>query len=106
MGPKTAELHRLLGETLDLLETHGEQSWSARLRLDRARLEAGDFEGITHLLSLYGGMGSFNDLVLHPWNGHSVPEGEIDAVNRELERLRGEMHTLAHEIRREAVFEE
>ena len=106
MGPKTAELHRLLGETVELLEAHSEQRWSALLRMDRARLQEGDFKGITHLLSLYGGMGSFNDLVLHPWNGHDVPEEEIDTVNRELERLRGEIHRLANEIRREAVIEE
>jgi uncharacterized protein DUF6966 len=37
-------------------------------------------------------MGSFNDLVIHPLNGHSVAAQEVGPVNEELDRLRSVMY--------------
>jgi hypothetical protein len=46
-------------------------------------------------------MGSFNDLVLHPTNGHDLGESEIDVSNERLARLRSSIYRTAHELRRE-----
>ena len=78
----------LLRELSDLLESHGEDHWAASLRKDErivaARMEA----GLVHFLSTFGGMGSFNELYLHPRNGHRIDEDQVGSVNARLERLR------------------
>ena len=33
-------------------------------------------------------MGSLNDVVIHPANGHAIDVAEIDAVNRKLSEIR------------------
>jgi hypothetical protein len=45
-------------------------------------------------------MGSFNDLMLHPLNGHRIREDETRAVNDRLDRLRSEIFSVADELRR------
>jgi hypothetical protein len=65
-----------------------------------SELAAHDAHGLDRLLSAYGGMGSFNDLVITPLNGHNVSAGDVDRVNRELSRLRSEMYDDAAALRR------
>jgi hypothetical protein len=96
---------KTLDEMASLLVTHGEARWSAWLDSARSRIRAGDLSGVTHLLFAYGGMGSFNDLVLHPSNGHAVGAGDIDQVNATLSALRSRAWNLGTEVSREAVIE-
>jgi hypothetical protein len=67
----------------------------------RRRLESNDCSGIDHLLGAYGGMGSFNDLLLTPDNGHTVSAADSGNVNDSLDALRSEMYSLARDIRRD-----
>jgi hypothetical protein len=76
----------LLREVVDLMKAHNERRWVFRLEGDLERLREGDTGAIEHLLSVYGGMGSFNDLYLCEQNGHKISLGETAPVN---ERLRG-----------------
>lgn len=99
-GPKTRSLITALDELSTLLASHGENHWSSWLASDLSRIRAGDFAGITHLLSAYGGMGSFNDLVLHAANGHVIDEGDVARVNTMLSSLRNRAWSLATEIER------
>jgi hypothetical protein len=89
MGPKTKLLIETLEELTSLLRARGETHWVIWLESDLQRLRASDLYGVTHLLSAYGGMGSFNDLVL-------------DARASD---LRSRAWSLAKGISREAVIE-
>jgi len=105
MGPKTKSLIRILDELVALLRRHGEAHWASWLESDLCRIRAGDFSGVTHFLSAYGGMGSFNDLMIHPSNGHCVDDGEVHRVNASLSDLRSRAWSFANDISREAVIE-
>ena len=105
MGPKTQSLIETLDEMVSLLRRHGEAHWATWLESDRSRIRAGDFSGVTHLLSAYGGMGSFNDLILDPTNGHLVDAGDVGRVNASLSVLKSRAWSLATDISREAVIE-
>lgn len=94
-----------LAELASLLRRHGETHWAAWLESDLDRLRAADFEGVTHFLSAYGGMGSFTDLILHPANGHRVAIADVDDVDAALTALRSRAWRLADQIAREATKE-
>jgi hypothetical protein len=64
MGPQTQKLIMVLDELAALLESDDENWWRQRMIEAKRRLEASDYSGIEHLLASYGGMGSFNDLVI------------------------------------------
>ena len=102
MGPKTSSLIAVLSELIELLERDSETHWSNWMRNAKSRIEASDYSGITHLLGAYGGMGSFNDLIL----GQSLQRGKIvwkdnqAELNEELSRLRSEAWELATYIKR------
>ena len=53
-----------LGESIDILRTAGDDHWSSWLERGRRHVVAGDAYGLDYLLSAFGGMGSFNDLIL------------------------------------------
>jgi hypothetical protein len=66
VGLKTQELIRILAEIISLLEKEGETRWSAWMTKAKTWLEDLDYAGIEYLLRAYGGMGSFNDLMVSP----------------------------------------
>jgi hypothetical protein len=101
MDPKTRELHSLLEQTIELLDSCEEEHWSQWLEKSKNRIENGDFSGVNYLLNAYGGMGSFNDLVIHRLNGYKISEDEVKAVNDRLNNLRGRMFELANQIKRD-----
>jgi hypothetical protein len=73
-----------------------------RLHKSLRRFENSDLSGVDHLLRAYGGMGSFNDLILMSANGHSVSDADYRGVNDRLDALRSEMYQLARDVRRNA----
>ena len=73
-----------LDELAKVLRKYGENRWADLLAKDRLALEAFETRAIEHLLSAFGGMGSFNDLFLHPSNGHSIKEEEVAGVEEHL----------------------
>lgn len=94
-----AMLVSTLDETTDLLERVGEEFWLSWSRLCMDELQRGDAYGLDRLLGAYGGMGSFNDLVISPLNGHQVNAQELTSVNERLVHLRSRSWELARWIR-------
>ncbi|WP_147323358.1 DUF6966 domain-containing protein [Aeromonas dhakensis] len=72
--------------------------WSTWLAHDAALIERRDFKGVEHLLSAFGDMGSLNDLVIHPINGHEVQDFAVDKTNRILQEILGEIWSLAKQL--------
>lgn len=103
MGPKSAELIDVLEELAILLESDGDNHWSRWMRKAKTLLQASDYSGITYLRSAYGGMGSFNDLIL----GQSSVDGVFSwkpgykELNDRLEELRNKASQLGAEIQRD-----
>ena len=87
MGSKTQELIQILTEIIFLLEEEGETHWVKWMGRAKTRLEDRDYSGIEHLLRAYGGMGSFNDLMVYPER------------QDQLEALRTQAWELAEEIK-------
>ena len=87
MHPEIEDLSRIIQEAADLLLSVGEQHWGNWLAKDAALVRRSDFRGVEHVLSAFGGMGSINDLIIHPINGHAVSEDQISIVNEKLELL-------------------
>ena len=102
MTTKLDELLNILEEIIQILESDGEEHWSNWMRRSRARLLNSDYSGIEHLLSAYGGMGSFNDLVICQSyeNGQfHWKEGYVEK-NNQLDELRSKAWELADHIKR------
>lgn len=98
MHPDIVKLLKCMNEAIELLQSVKEKHWSAWLANDAALIEKRDFLGIEHLLSALGGMGSINDLVIHPINGHEVQDFAVDKANRMLQEILGEIWSLAKEL--------
>ena len=88
-----------LARLVALLDSHGEQGWSKWVGTDLRKLQAGDAAALDDLLSAFGGMGSLNDLVLHPLNGHDIAQAEVNARNEQLDALRHEVWSEAIDLR-------
>lgn len=102
MGPKTEELICVLNQLAAILESDGDTHWSLWMRKARARLLDSDYSGITYLLSAYGGMGSFNDLILGQSNAGdaiSWKPGHVE-LNKKFDKLRNDAVQLADAIKR------
>ena len=100
MGPKAAQLVETLDEIVALLRSDGEQHWSEYIDDCRSHLMADDYYGIEKLLRSYGGMGSFNDIVVGYESATGRWKPKSDAQNGELNLLRSRAYELAEEIRR------
>ena len=78
------QLLRDLDQLTNILEKHGEVHWAASISKDRLGVETHDPKAMERLLAAFGGMGNFNDLMLHPNNGHTIKEEEIAEVEERL----------------------
>jgi len=96
------ELATILVEITALLERHGETYWREWLAGDAQLIRQDDVTGLEHLLSAYGGMGSFTDLVLSPLNGHKITQAEGESVNDRLHALASRAYDIARELQRAA----
>ena len=103
MGPKTKELIDVLSRLIDLLSDQKEDLWGNWLAESKKRLLSSDHSGIEKLLGAYGGMGSFNDLVVgyYQENGITQQRKGHGAANQELSKLRTRAWKLATEIKHE-----
>jgi len=105
MGQQTRRLISVLGDLAELLRSDGETHWCAWILKAKSRLAASDYSGVEYLLDAYGGMGSFNDLLL----GQSTAAGSLtwkpDAkrLNERLDSLRNEAWELAQYIKHNHV---
>jgi hypothetical protein len=87
MHPEIEDLSKTIQEAADFLFSVGEQHWGNWLAKDAALIRNSDFRGVEHVLNAFGGMGSINDLIIHPVNGHSVSEDQVSTANEKLEVL-------------------
>ncbi len=94
------ELAKSLEYASDFLLKYGVPSWASWLAKDARLVRNGDYYGVEHLLSAFGGMGSLNDLVLHPTNGHLIPEADVGRVNKELQAMLGDISGRARKLAR------
>lgn len=97
MGPKTKQLVQSLSRLIQILEEAKEPLWATWFSQAKHRLSNSDFSGITKILGAYGGMGSFNDLVI----GYSKkgPDENYINTNDEMDELREIIYSLAQEIK-------
>ena len=51
-------------------------------------------EGMQLLLSMFGGMGSLNDLVIDPYSGHPVSNEALLSINQQLKLYLNELYSL------------
>ena len=90
----------MLDEATTLLKKHEVSHWAEWLDKDKSLLEKSDFYRIEHLLSAFGGMGSFNDLYICKENGHIIENDETTSVNDNLFAMNRAIYDLAEEIRK------
>ncbi len=95
VGPKTTRLIDVLDELVPVLRELELGHWADWMNESARRLRQGDFSGVGHLLSAYGGMGSFNDIL------PDLVGGQADDRIERARRLRADVWTLAEEIRHE-----
>ncbi len=98
IDPRLGELCVDLEMTISLLRAVEEHHWADWLSSDLARIRSRDPYGLSHLLSAYGGMGSFLDLRLDPRNSHAISETGAQSLDDRLERLRESVSTLARAL--------
>ena len=102
MGPLTSQLIDRLEVLAEILSTYEETHWLHQIELSIQSLKENNFGGISRLLGLFGGMGSLNDLTIHPLNGHKILDDEIDDINDQLRDLLSNIYDLANKVNRDA----
>lgn len=103
IGPKTLQLIAVIRQIITLLEEDNQSHWLKWMQECLIQIESSEFGGITGLLGAYGGMGSFNDLVIcqREQNGKSYWRDGYKEKNVCLAQLRVEAYELASDIKRE-----
>jgi uncharacterized FAD-dependent dehydrogenase len=101
MGPLTKQLIDILDEIIAVLDEDKEAHWNHFIATTKSRLLNSDYSGVEHLLSGFGGMGSFSDLVV----GQESVAGEFRwkegyrESNERLDTLRSEAYRVANCIK-------
>lgn len=88
-------------ELIRLMEKHNEKYWSEYFRKAIGMVKDRNFRGIELFLQSFGGMGSFNDLVITRINGHTIQKKDEEMVNKKMEELKAKIHKLSIEIKHE-----
>jgi hypothetical protein len=84
-------LRDALRDLLALLEEVRDQFWSEKVRAALERRIVDPRE----VLSWFGGMGSLNDLIISPLNGHVVAPDQEGPANQQLDDVRSSIYRLA-----------
>ena len=100
MTDLTPQLLSTLEQITSVLRKHGEEHWLQWILRDVTLIREGDLRGLEHLLSAYGGMGSFNDLYICAENGHRIERSDVEPVNEELRALASQAYDLARHLQR------
>lgn len=95
---RLSALRSVVDELVDLLDDAGETHWRDRFNKARSQLDRDDARAFELITSSFGGMGSFNDLVIHPVNGHVIAAEHVDEVNARLAELGGIVAREAREL--------
>lgn len=94
-----AELLSATGALSEFLRRYEEWHWANYVDRARQRIQDEGASGADDLLRAYGGMGSLNDVVIHPANGHALAAESIDAVNTGLGQLRSRTYAAAVKLK-------
>jgi hypothetical protein len=101
MDSDTSKLLNLLVELEELFRASGVDHWADWLKKDIDLISRGDFAGVSHLLSAYGGMGSMTDVYITPEAGYSITDEEVSQLNYRLSNLMSEIFSFATKMQRE-----
>jgi hypothetical protein len=84
-----------------LLDKHKEEFWSNKLRsiLNSIEVNGTTSNVVDRLLGLFGGMGSFSDLLIMKVNDHYIEEREEDKVNKKLSVYREQIYKEANNLK-------
>jgi hypothetical protein len=108
MGTEIHNLIAKLDELIALLKAESEVHWCNWMERVKQKLENSDYAGVEDLLGAYGGMGSFNDLVI----SQNAKDGEIacgsdsQAKNQQLNALRSSIWEIAVWLKRNHEIQE
>ena len=105
MGILTDKLVAEMDELSRLLENVGENRWGNRVREARSFLSASNYQGIEAAKAWFGTVGTLNDLVIHPINGHKVSKENLEQVNSKVRELSSNILNLVRDIERNTNFE-
>jgi len=98
-------LQTKLEEIRNILERHKVQFWPAFLAERERQLLAAYSSGhkgtklkvLEDLEMLYGGMGSFNDLVISKEGGHDITTKDAPNVNEKINKIRTQLYQMIQE---------
>ena len=86
-------LIQLLMNCEALLRSVGEAFWADKVQAVLIRSgNSLDLYLLEEILSWYGGMGSFNDLMISEYNDHLMEGKDEEKLNDDLSRLRNEIY--------------
>lgn len=94
MSRLTNKLIKYLDKLISLLKSVNEKHWELYFVNAKSEIVNEDFHGIELLLSSYGGMGSFNDLLINAKNNNKTK-----SINKKLNKIRSEIYILASDIK-------
>ena len=94
------ELRKALSDCEVLLRQSGEDFWSLKIETILKNWVGITYNDCEKILSWYGGMGSFNDLIISPQNNHKIGSAEYYKVNQELQMLQSEISGLSRKLKR------
>ena len=90
------KIYNLIQECYDLLSSSGEKFWSKKMHF---LIEHPEKISSNMILSWYGGMGSFNDLIISTYNGHIVNKEEDESMlNDKLSMIRTAIYNEARKM--------
>lgn len=94
-------LVQLLIDSEILLRSVGEIFWADKIQTTLRRNRSNvDLYMLEEIQSWYGGMGSFNDLMLSKYNDHLINVQDEQKLNDQLSRLRSEIYQEVMRLKR------
>lgn len=87
------DLVELLDSCESLLRSVHEDFWSDKINSLKQKVDNNvDIYILEEIKSWYGGMGSFNDLIISNYNGHLIEEKYEKELNDELNKMRNQIY--------------
>ncbi len=84
-----------------MLRSVGEAFWADKIQAILKRCGGNiDLYLLEEILSWYGGMGSFNDLLISEYNDHLIKGKDEERLNDELNHLRNQIYKEAERLKR------
>ena len=104
MDQNTQSLICELEACASLLRDCSEDHWASWLEKSVNLIKQRKFSGIELFEGAFGGMGSINDLVLSPINGHTIEQSKVGSCNDQMRNHFEKAHKLIKTIRKNVVL--